>query len=181
MPESMEVASGNGMLGLEFLQSGATMVRELAPIIEKCVELSGFVPDPDSWNHPEKARVAVADQLDYAERTLVRNTLDYVDKARDYFLMSLEQAELADKPVKMMIYNPRSRRSEVREVTLHEAAVLNHADIRKSVLRHDNGYFRMVRYFFEMRITGGQIPPFPVRDQEDPSQSLEPLHDSRVS
>ena len=146
--------------------SGTQMIQQLWNV---CSDLKGFrsdvkdmLPNKDSWRHPEKAREAIEGQLDYAERTLVRNTLDYLDAKRDTFMAQVN----AIPGLKNAKVTTMTRKGPV-EVPFHKFVEDHHTDIRKSILRHDNAYFRMVRYYTEILINGGQIPPFRLDKDDD--------------
>lgn len=143
----------------QFVASGSQMTQQLWRSVSDLKafksEVQDMLPNKDSWKHPEKARMALEAQLDYAERTLVRNTLDYLDAKRDSF-MAQAYAIPGVRDAKVSIMTKQGP----REVPFHKAVEDHHTDIRKSILRHMNAYFRMVRYYTEILITGGQIPSF---------------------
>jgi hypothetical protein len=130
-------------------------VTEMGRIRE---DLQTMFPGRDSWRNPVRARAAVAAQLDYSERTLVRNTLDYLDARRDHLIETVSHV----RDGKVQVNN----RGGAMEVSVREFVEHIFTDIRKSVLRHNNAYFRQMRYFMEIQVTGGQIPPFPNSNDE---------------
>lgn len=174
MPETIEAkveldaAQVQGFVGM--MESGTQMVQQLwgnvAEYKKVASALDGFrkevqdmLPNKDSWKHPKKARIALSAQLDYAERTLVRNTLDYLDARRDSF-MAQTYAIPGVRTAKVTVMTKKGP----MEVPFHKALEDHHTDIRKSILRHMNAYFRNVRYYTEILITGGEIPLFTLNE-----------------
>jgi hypothetical protein len=165
MPENPEFKNPYGTPVEQVIQSGTDMAqllwRNVAEIKTLKDDLKGMLPDPSSWKHPENARKAVEAQLEWSERTLVRTTLDYMDARKDTLLAALSNTEIADTTVTI----PTNK--GMRKVALRACLEDAFKDIRKSVLRHDNAYFRQMRYFFEIQISGGQIPPFKTSNHEE--------------
>ncbi len=150
---------------VHMIESGSHMVQQLWGNVSEFKKVSAefdafkreikdMLPNKDSWKHPEKAREALREQLDYAERTLIRNTLDFVDAKRDALTSQLQAAGVANHKVTV------PGKHGPAEVPLHKVLEDHHTAMRMSILRHMNAYFRNVRYYTEILITGGEIPLF---------------------
>ncbi len=174
MPEDTEVAVGvdaaqaQGFVdGFErTMASGSQMTQQMWRTASELMafkdDIHDMLPNKDSWKHPVKAREALSAQLDYAERTLIRNTLDFLDAKRDAF-MAQAYAVQGVRNCKVTVMTKKGP----QEVPFHKAVEDHHTDIRKSILRHMNAYFRMVRYYTEILITGGQIPGFSLGTEDE--------------
>ena len=160
----------------EMLTSGTQVLNQLFSLQAMFQEM---VPSPDSWKHPEKARDAVGAQMDWSERTLNRNTLDFVDKCRDHLLITMKTAGVDGHQVDVPMVDRSRNQVVMRKIPFRDLILRSFKDIRMSILRHQNAYFRQIRYFFEIQITGGQIPGFPYKEPaEEGYEVLVPLKDS---
>ena len=160
------------------IASGTLMMQEFAELYDK---FSAILPDPESWKHPDKARKAVEGQMDWSERTLNRNTMDFVDKCRDHILITLKNSNLENHQVDYPTVDRAKNTMVMRKIPLKDLLLRGFKDIRQSVLRHQNAYFRQMRYFFEFQITGGQIPSFPYTEEDNDRMHRVPIHDSSTS
>jgi hypothetical protein len=148
---------------VQAIESGTQMAHQMWNNVSELkalkTEIGELLPDKSSWTHPENARKAVDAQLDWSERTLVRNTLDYHDAK-----IAMCLAVLGDKgnlPVTVQ------SKGGSKQITVRKLLEETFTDLRKSVLRHDNTYFRQMRYFFEIQVSGGKIPPFKTTDHQE--------------
>lgn len=127
-------------------------------------EVKSFLPDPESYRHPDKARPVLRSNMDWSERSLNRATMDFMDSKRDHLLSILKMSDMDGLEVTVPAVDRRTNRQVDKKIPLRDVILRVFRDLRSSTLRHQNTYFRAQHYFVETLITGGEIPSFPYKD-----------------